>query len=132
VVTNLPSDDPRWRSEALYRDFYCDRGDMENRIKEQQLDLFADRMSCEAMSSNQLRLWFSTFAYLLLVVLRERGLSWSKEYRQAAPATIRNRLLKVATAVKISVRRVVLNWSSSFRYQAELARCCEQLRFASG
>jgi hypothetical protein len=62
IVTNLPADHALREPERLYREFHCARGDAENRIKEQQLDLFDDRMSCEAMSANQLRLWFSTFA----------------------------------------------------------------------
>ena len=132
VVTNLPGDGPRWSPEELYREFYCARGDMENRIKEQQLDLFADRMSCAAMSANQLRLWFSTIAYNLMIALRERGLSQSKQFAKASPATIRERLLKIATMVRVSVRRVLLRWSSSFRYPEELASCCQSLRTASG
>jgi hypothetical protein len=132
VVTNLPGDDPRWSPENLYREFYCARGDMENRIKEQQLDLFADRMSCAPMSANQLRLWFSTFAYNLMIALRERGLSESRQFAKASPATIRERLLKIATMVRVTVRRVVLRWSSSFRYPEELSNCCRQLRIASG
>ena len=132
VVTNLPADDPRWTPEKLDCEFYCARDDMENRIKEQQLDMFADRMSCAELSSNQLRLWFSTFAYNLMIALRERGLSQSKEFAKASPATIRERLLKIATMVRVSVRRVLLRWSSSFRYQEELAACCGWLRTASG
>src|SRR5690625_5105296 len=73
IVTNLPADKDRWMPEVFYRKFYCARGDMENRIKEQQLELFSDRMSCKQMESNQLRLWFSTFAYNLMIALRERG-----------------------------------------------------------
>src|SRR5690625_7523431 len=96
--------------EALYRKFYCARGDMENRIKEQQLEMFSDRMSCKQMESNQLRLWFSTFAYSLMIALRERGLSASKEFSTATPGTIRHRRLKVATMVKVSVRRVLVRW----------------------
>lgn len=130
IVTNLPGDLPCWRPEALYREFYCARGDMENRIKEQQLDLFADRMSCEAMSSNQLRLWFSTFAYVWMIDLREAGLKTSKSYATATPATIRERLLKIAAVVTVSVRRVVVRWSSSFRFQSEVAACWDQMRAA--
>jgi hypothetical protein len=132
VVTNLPGGQPRWQPERLYREFYCARGDMENRIKEQQLDLFADRMSCEAMSANQLRLWLSTFAYVLMIDLRERGLSQSKVFKSASPATIRERLLKIATMITVSVRRVLLRWASSFRYQKELAECCLRLQSAYG
>jgi hypothetical protein len=132
VVTSLPGDIPPWRPEKLYKEFYCARGDMENRIKEQQLDLFADRMSCASMSANQLRLWFSTFAYTLMITLRERSLSESKAYRRASPATIRDRLLKIATMITVSTRRVLLRWSSSFRYPEEIASCVNQLRMASG
>ena len=73
IVTNIPATEVS--AKPLYEVQYCGRGNMENRIKEQQLYLFADRTSCQTMRANQLRLWFSTLAYLLLVVLRERGLS---------------------------------------------------------
>lgn len=130
VVTNLPADHALREPGRLYREFYCARGDMENRIKEQQLDLFADRMSCEVMSANRLRLWFSTFAYLLLVDLRETGLGNSGAYAKASPATIRNHLLKIAAVVSVSVRRILVRWSSSFRFQAEVVGCWERLRAA--
>lgn len=130
IVTNLPADHALRVPERLYREFYCARGDAENRIKEQQLDLFADRMSCEVMSANQLRLWFSTFAYLLLIDLREMGLKGSGTYARASPATIRNHLLKIAAVVSVSVRRVLVRWSSSFRFQTEVAGCWDRLRIA--
>ncbi|MBP6783973.1 MAG: IS1380 family transposase [Verrucomicrobiales bacterium] len=130
IVTNLPEDHALRESRRLYREFYCARGDMENRIKEQQLDLFADRMSCAEMSSNQLRLWFSTFTYVWMIDLRETGLKQSKAYATATPATIRERLLKIAAVVTVSVRRVVVRWSSSFRFQAEVAACWERMRAA--
>ena len=130
VVTNLPGDLPQWRPEPLYREFYCARGDMENRIKEQQLDLFADRMSCEAMSANQLRPWFSTFAYVWMIDLREMGLKENKNYAKATPARIREHLLKIAAVVTVSVRRVFVRWSSSFRFQTEVAECWNRLRSA--
>ncbi len=130
IVTNLPADHALREPGRLYREFYCARGDAENRIKEQQLDLFADRMSCEVMSANQLRLWFSTFAYLLLIDLRETGLQDGGAYAKASPATIRNHLLKIAAVVSVSVRRVLVRWSSSFRFQAEVAGCWERLRAA--
>ena len=132
VVTNLSADRASWEPERLYREFYCARGDMENRIKEQQLDLFADRMSCEVMSANQLRLWLSSFAYVLMIDLREQGLAESKIYAKASPATIRTHLLKIATAVTVSVRRVLVRWSSSFRFQAEIAACHARLQAAPG
>lgn len=129
IVTNLPGDRGPWRPERLYRELYCARGDAENRIKEQQLDLFADRMSCEAMSANQLRLWFSTFAYLLLVDLRETGLRGGG-YAKASPGTIRDHLLKIAAVVTVSVRRVLVRWSSSFRFRSEVVACWGRLRAA--
>lgn len=132
IVTNIPEGDARWPSpRALYEKGYCARGDMENRIKEQQLELFSDRMSCAEMESNQLRLWFSTFAYTLLIMLREKGLQDSKTFAVASPGTIRERLLKIATQVKVSVRRVVLNWSSSFRFQSVIRDCCARLQCVS-
>jgi hypothetical protein len=128
IVTNLPGNVEKWsKPESLYRGVYCGRGDMENRIKEQQLDLFADRMSCAEMESNQLRLWFSTIAYALMIALRERGLKESKAFASASPATIRDKLLKIATQITVSVRRVVLHWSSSFRYQSEMRMCLARL-----
>ena len=130
IVTNLPGDRPGWMPGELYRGFYCARGDMENRVKEQQLDLFAGRMSCEAMSANQLRLWFSTFAYQLMIDLREAGLKESKAYAKATPGIIRGHLLKIAAVVKVSARRVLVRWSSSFRFQEEVAACWERLRAA--
>jgi hypothetical protein len=129
VVTNLPregfADDRPFRFEpkALYREFYCARGAMENRIKEQQQDLFADRTSTHWMASNQLRLWFSTLAYLLMSLLRSRLLQGTQLAR-ATVGTIRLRLLKIATAVKISVRRVLFSMSSTFALQ-ELFRVAQ-------
>lgn len=130
IVTNLPADHALREPERLYREFYCARGDAENRIKEQQLDLFADRMSCEVMSANQLRLWFSTFAYLLLIDLRERGLKGNKTYAKASPGIIRHHLLKIAAVVTVSVRRVLVRWSSSFRFQSDVTECWWRLQAA--
>lgn len=122
IVTNLPAggfpgeDRFRFEPETLYRNLYCGRGDMENRIKEQQLDLFADRTSTHWMASNQLRLWFSTLAYLLVAQLRARALHGT-ELARATVGTIRQRLLKIATAVKVSVRRVLFSMASAFPLQ---------------
>lgn len=104
---------------------------MENRIKDQQLDLFADRMSAGDMAANQLRLWFSTIAYNLLIELREEGLQESEQFAKASPGTIRDRLLKIATLIQVSVRRIVVKWSSSFRYQGEVMSCLQSLRRSS-
>lgn len=103
VVTSLSA----WQLEArsLYEDFYCARGEMENRIKEQQLDLFADRTSTALMRSNQIRLYFSSIAYCLMQALRELGLART-EMAKAQCSTIRVRLLKIGARVRVTVRKV--------------------------
>jgi len=111
VVTSLD----RVPAQALYEDIYCARGDMENRIKEQQLDLFADRTSAARMRSNQLRLYFSSFAYLLLQYLRRVGLRGTQLAR-AQCGTIRLKLLKIGGLVSVSVRRVRLRLASGYPY----------------
>lgn len=98
--------------QGLYEEFYCARGEMENKIKEQQLDMFADRTSTAYMKSNQLRLWFSTFAYMLMRQLREVGLKGTRLGR-ATVGTIRVRLMKVAAQVTVSVRRVYIRLASA-------------------
>jgi hypothetical protein len=113
VVTSLPKSE--LAAEALY-DLYCLRGEMENRIKEQQLDLFADRTSAHWMAVNQLRLWFSTFAYTLLAELRRLGLartSWAR----AQCGTIRLKLLKIGAHVRVSVRRLWISLSSAYPWR---------------
>lgn len=97
----------------LYEKDYCGRGDMENRIKEQQLDLYADRTSTSTMRANQLRLWFSTLAYLLMNQLRRVGLKGT-ELARATCGTIRTRLLKIGALVRVSVRRVWVSLSSAW------------------
>lgn len=105
--------DSRFESAtALYENFYCARGDMENRIKEQQLDLFADRTSTRAMASNQLRLWLSTFAYFLLTRLREIALKETR-FANATPGSIRVHLMKIAAQVCISTRRLHVRLASA-------------------
>jgi len=114
VVTNLPR--RRVAAWALYEQVYCARGEMENRIKEQQLYLFADRTSTAAMRSNQLRLWFSSLAYTLLAALRREGLGGTSLAR-ARCDTIRLKLLKIGAAVRVTVRRVWVSLSSSYPRQ---------------
>jgi hypothetical protein len=114
VVTSMPAEEADART--LYEDLYCARGDMENRIKEQQLELFADRLSTQTMRANQLRLTLSTFAYTLLVALRRLGLK-DTELERATPGNIRTRLLKVGAQVRVSVRRVVVALSDAFPAQ---------------
>ncbi len=101
VVTSLTKMEVR----SLYEDFYCARGEMENRIKEQQLDLFADRTSTALMRSNQIRLYFSSIAYCLMQALRELGLKGTK-MAKAQCGTIRVRLLKIGARVRVTVRKM--------------------------
>jgi hypothetical protein len=89
----------------LYEKTYCARGEMENRIKECQLDLFADRTSTATMQANQLRLWFASMAYVLLCALRRIGLAHT-QFAEATCGTIRLKLLKLGALVRISVRRI--------------------------
>jgi hypothetical protein len=111
VVTSLQRSDPR----SLYEDIYCARGDVENRIKEQQLDMFADRTSAATMRSNQLRLYFSCFAYVLLQYLRRVGLRGT-ELAHAQCGTIRLKLLKIGALISVSVRRVRIRMASGYPY----------------
>jgi hypothetical protein len=114
IVTSLPANEVDART--MYEAIYCARGEMENRIKEKQLFLFADRMSCHRLRENQLRLWFSSAAYVLLQFLREDGLRGT-EFANAQIDTIRLKLLKIGAIVRLSVRRVLFNFSSSFPYR---------------
>lgn len=107
VVTSLT----KMEARSLYEDFYCARGEMENRIKEQQLDLFADRTSTALLRSNQVRLYFSSIAYCLLQALRELGLAGTK-MAKAQCSTIRVRLLKIGARVRVTVRRVWISMAS--------------------
>ena len=125
VVTSLPPE--QIAARPLYEDVYCARGDMENRIKEQQLFLFADRTSCETMRANQLRLYFSSIAYLLLVTLRQQGLRGT-ELEKAQCDTIRLRLLKIGAQVRVTVRKVWLALSESYPYRRLFAQVYHNLR----
>jgi len=111
VVTSLPGE--RAGARTLYEDLYCARGDMENRIKEQQLDLFADRTSTQLMRANQIRLYFSSFAYVLLCALRRLGLQGTKLAR-AQCGSIRVKLLKIGARIRVSVRRIRIAFSQSY------------------
>jgi hypothetical protein len=128
VVTSLPGD--RWLPPAVYDELYCARGEMENRIKEQQLDLFADRTSTSKMASNQLRLYLSTFAYVLLSELRRLALRGSRLARAYA-GTIRLRLLKIGAVVRVSVRRVYFSLSSAYPYKNLFRRALTRLRWGA-
>jgi hypothetical protein len=114
VVTSMGPQ--QWTTRALYEDLYCARGDMENRIKEQQLDLFADRTSTHWMRSNQLRLWMASVAYLLIAAMRRLGLKGT-DHEQAQAGTIRTRLMKIGAIVTVSVRRIRIALSESYPWQ---------------
>jgi hypothetical protein len=116
VVTSLPA--RAIDARTLYEDVYCARGEVENRIKEQQLDLFADRTSAATMRANQLRLWFASFAYVLLDALRRIGLRHT-QFAAATCGTIRLKLLKIGAQVRKSVRRIKVAMASACPYQAE-------------
>ena len=103
VVTTLKPIEQAAR--GLYEDIYCARGDMENRIKESQADLFADRTSTGTMMANQLRLWFSSFAYVLVCAVRRIGLRHT-QFADATAGTIRLKLFKIGALVKVSARRI--------------------------
>jgi Transposase DDE domain group 1 len=105
-------------ARTLYEDVYCARGEVENRIKEQQLDLFADRTSAATMRANQLRLWFASFAYVLLEALRRIGLRHT-QFARATCGTIRLKLLKIGAQVRVSVRRIKVAMASACPYRAE-------------
>lgn len=113
IVTSMASEEKQARE--LYEDFYCARGDMENRIKEQQLGLFADRTSTSWMRSNQLRLYFSSFAYILMHALRRVGLEGT-ELAKAQCDTIRLKLFKIGAQIQVTVRKVWLSFSESYPY----------------
>lgn len=118
VVTSLKPG--HWRARALYEDLYCARGDMENRIKECQLDLYADRTSARTMRANQLRLWFASFAYVLICALRRIGLAHTR-LAAATCGTIRMKLLKIGAQVRVSVRRIKIAMASASPNSQEFA-----------
>jgi Transposase DDE domain group 1 len=118
VVTSLePAENP---ARYLYETVYCARGEMENRIKECQGDLFADRTSTATLRANQLRLWFASTAYVLLCALRRIALAHT-QFAKATCGTIRLKLLKIGALVRVSVRRVKLAMTSACPYQREFA-----------
>jgi hypothetical protein len=116
VVTSLASE--QHEARHLYEKLYCARGEMENRIKECQLDLYADRTSAHTMRANQLRLWFASMAYVLICALRRIGLKHT-QFARASCSTIRLKLLKIGALVRTSVRRIKLAMPSAFPHQAE-------------
>jgi hypothetical protein len=113
VVTSLAGE--AWAAPALYEELYCARGDMENRIKE-QFSLFADRVSTETMRANQMRLYLSTMAYILVSGLRRLGLKGT-ELAEAQVSTIRTKLLKIGAQIRVTVRKVWISMASSYPWQ---------------
>jgi hypothetical protein len=121
IVVNVPGD-----PQELYEDVYCQRGEAENRIKEQQLDLFAGRTSCHRFLANQFRLLLSSAAYVLVQSLRRTALAGT-ELARAQVGTIRLKLFKVAARVVVSVRRVVFHLATSYPYQEMFRAVYERL-----
>ena len=125
IVTTLKP--KHWAARALYEELYCARGDMENRIKECQLDLYADRTSAHTMRANQLRLWLASFAYVLICALRRLGLAHTS-LANATCGTIRLKLLKIGAQVRVSVRRIKVAMASACPHAYEFtlahARIC--------
>ena len=124
VVTSLSG--AQWDAQPLYEQLYCERGDMENRIKE-QFSLFADRVSAETMRANQMRLYLSAMAYILVSGLRRLGLQGT-ELAQAQVSTIRTRLLKIGAQIRVTVRKVWFSMASSYPWQGMFEQVWLNLR----
>jgi hypothetical protein len=125
VVTSLAPE--AFDGKTLYEQEYCARGDMENRIKEQQLMMFADRTSCETLRANQVRLYLSTVAYIVMRALREFGLQ-DTEMAKAQCSTIRVKLLKLGAVIRVTVRRVVVSFSEAFAFRDVFMKVWHNLR----
>jgi Transposase DDE domain group 1 len=128
IVTSLKRAEVGARQ--LYEDVYCARGDMENRIKECQLDLYADRTSAATMRANQLRLWFASMAYVLLCALRRIGLA-DTAFADATCGTIRLKLLKIGALIRISVRRIKIAMASACPVAEDWSRAARRLADAA-
>jgi hypothetical protein len=128
VVTSLTREE--CKPKYLYEQVYCARGDMENRIKECQLDLYADRTSAATMQANQLRLWFHSMAYVLLCALRRIGLH-DTDFARATCGTIRLKLLKIGALVRISARRIRIAMASACPVAREWGRAAIRLAIAA-
>jgi hypothetical protein len=129
VVTSLSARE--FEKRYLYEDLYCARGEMENRIKEQQLDLFGDRASCHTFRGNAIRLWFSMAAHLLVVTVRRIGLVGT-ELANAQAETLRNKLFKIGALISVSVRRLYVRLSSAFPRKHILTTALARLGAPSG
>ncbi len=124
VVTSLAAQ--RWEARALYEQLYCARGEMENRIKE-QLSLFSDRLSTETLRANQLRLYFSSLAYVLVHALRRLALAGT-EWATAQVETLRLRLLKIAAEVHLTARCIRVRYSNAYPWKNLFAAAWQALR----
>ncbi len=124
TVTSLRSE--RWPAQILYEELYCERGDMENRIKE-QFSLFADRVSAETIRANQMRMYLSAMAYILVNGLRRLGLRGT-ELAQAQVSTIRTKLLKIGSQIRVTVRKVWVSMASSYPWQNLYGQVWKNLR----
>ncbi len=125
IVTSLPKGQPT--PKQIYEQIYCARGDMENRIKEQQLGLFADRTSTATMRANQLRLYFSSVAYMLMQALRRLGLQGT-QFARAQCTTIRLKLLKIGAQIHVTVRRVWIRMAGGYPYANVFAQIYANLQ----
>ena len=125
VVTSLSADE--FDARSLYEKEYCARGEMENRIKEQQLCLFADRTSASTMRANELRLWYSSMAYALMNALRRLGLKGT-DLAKAQCGTIRLKLLKIGAQIRVTVRKVWVSLTESYPYRNVFHQVYDRLR----
>jgi hypothetical protein len=125
VVTTIEKSEANARE--LYEELYCARGNMENRIKEQQMGLFSDRTSSHTLRANQLRLWFSSIAYALIHELRRVGLH-KTELKSAQAWTIREKLFKIGAIVTISVRRIVVSMATAYPWKEVFETCLRNLQ----
>ena len=125
VATSLPA--AKVPPSQVYTDKYCPRGEMENRLKEQQLDLFADRTSTQTFESNQLRLWLSAMAYVLMQAFRQHCLPGTS-LAKATVGTIRLALLKLGAKITVSARRILIAIASACPYQDILAIAYQRLQ----
>jgi len=128
IVTSLSRAEVEGRH--LYEKVYCARGDMENRIKECQMDMLADRTSAATMRANQLRLWLSSMAYVLVCALRRIGLKHTR-FAKASCGTIRLALLKIGAVLTTSVRRIKIAMASGCPYQHDFREAHARLAAAS-
>jgi hypothetical protein len=125
VVTSLPQ--YQFPAPMVYETIYCARGDMENRIKEQQMGLFADRLSTESIRGNQFRLYCSSIAYMLMHALRRLALKGT-DLENAQCTTIRLKLLKIGAQIEVTIRRVWFRFAASYPYKQTFQQAFQNLQ----